>query len=79
MPDEQAIVREERALVARALDTLDLPHRSVFVMHEFDHVTVPTIAEALGIPLGTAYTRLRAARTDFAAAVRRLGAKESRR
>lgn len=78
MPDEQAIRQEERVLVARGLDTLDLPHRSVFVMHELDHVPVPTIAEALGIPLGTAYTRLRAARQDFAAAIRRLSAQGSR-
>ncbi len=75
MPDEQAIRREEQRLVARALDTLDLPLRSVFVMHELDQVPVPTIAEALGIPLGTAYTRLRSARQDFTIAVRRLSAK----
>ena len=30
------------------------------------------IARALGIPEGTAYSRLRAARADFAAAVRRI-------
>lgn len=71
-PDEHAIRREEQRLVASALETLDLPQRSVFVMHELDQVPVPTIAEALGIPLGTAYTRLRSARQDFAAAVRRL-------
>lgn len=74
-PDEQAIRREEQRLVADALEALDLPQRSVFVMHELDQVPVPTIAEALGIPLGTAYTRLRSARQDFATAVRRLSAR----
>jgi len=71
-PDEHAIRREEQQLVALALDTLDLDRRAVFVMHELDQVAVPAIAASLGIPLGTAYTRLRSARHDFAAAVRRL-------
>ncbi len=74
-PDEHAIRREEQQLVALALDALDMDRRSVFVMHELDQVAVPTIASALGIPLGTAYTRLRSARQDFAIAVRRLSAR----
>ena len=45
-PDEHAIRREEQRLVAEALEALDLPQRSVFVMHELDQVPVPTIAEA---------------------------------
>lgn len=76
-PDERLLASERWKLVARALDTLDLAHRSVFVMHEIDQVPVPTLAEALGIPVGTAYTRLRAARQDFAAFVRRDRAKDT--
>jgi RNA polymerase sigma-70 factor (ECF subfamily) len=76
-PDERLLANERWKLVARALDTLDLAHRSVFVMHEIDQVPVPTLAEALGIPVGTAYTRLRAARQDFAAFVRRDRAKDT--
>jgi RNA polymerase sigma-70 factor, ECF subfamily len=33
---------------------------------------MPDIAAALGVPLNTAYSRLRLARADFAAAVARL-------
>ncbi len=70
--------REAQALVMSALDTLDDDKRAVFVLHDLDETPVPEIARALGIPEGTAYTRLRAARADFSAAVRRHGARERR-
>jgi len=44
----------------------------VFILHELDECTMPEIAEALGIPLNTAYSRLRLASADLAATVRRL-------
>ncbi|MCB9549953.1 MAG: sigma-70 family RNA polymerase sigma factor [Myxococcales bacterium] len=76
---EQAVAAEEaRALVHRALQTLDLDRRVVFVMAELDGATAPEIAEALGIPLNTAYSRLRVARQRFADAVRRLRGGEAR-
>jgi RNA polymerase sigma-70 factor (ECF subfamily) len=59
----------------RALDELDLAQRAVFVMHDLDGVAIPEIASMLGIPLNTAYSRLRLARTAFDRAVRRLRAK----
>lgn len=70
--DEQAIVREELDRVARALDALDLDRRAIFVLHEIDGVSVPEAALALGVPTNTAYSRLRLAREDFEAAVRRI-------
>ena len=39
---------------------------------------MPEVARALGIPEGTAYTRLRAARAELTAAVRRLQQAERR-
>jgi RNA polymerase sigma-70 factor (ECF subfamily) len=62
---------DEREVVARALEALDMDKRAVFVMHFLDGFTVPEVARALEIPLGTAYTRLRAAREIFTNAVRR--------
>jgi RNA polymerase sigma-70 factor (ECF subfamily) len=62
---------EARALVLRALDTLDLDRRAVIVAHDIDGWTIPEVAASLGIPLNTAYSRLRLARADFEAAVRR--------
>jgi RNA polymerase sigma-70 factor (ECF subfamily) len=71
-PDQEIERDESRRLVAEALDTLDMDQRAVFVLHELDDTPIPEIARALGIPEGTAYSRLRAARSAFASAVRRL-------
>lgn len=70
--DEVMLRRERQRLVARALDQLELDRRAVFVMHDIDGHVMPDIAAALGIPLNTAYSRLRLARVDFAAAVKRV-------
>lgn len=71
-PDEQLIAREARALLGRALDTLDFERRAVFVLHDIEGQTMPDIAEALAIPLNTAYSRLRLARGEVKTAVRAL-------
>jgi RNA polymerase sigma-70 factor (ECF subfamily) len=70
--DEVMLRRERQRLVARALEALELDRRAVFVMHDIDGHVMPDIAAALGVPLNTAYSRLRLARADFAAAVRRI-------
>ena len=70
--DELVATAQRRALVLRALDTLDLDQRAVVVMHDLDEVAVPAIAEALSIPINTAYSRLRLGRERFRAAVTRL-------
>ena len=62
---------DARQVVNTALDALDLDKRAVFVLHELDETSVPEIARALGIAEGTAYSRLRAARVEFTAALRR--------
>jgi RNA polymerase sigma-70 factor (ECF subfamily) len=58
--------------VLEALDAIDLDRRAVFVLYEIDGVTMDEIARSLGIPVNTAYSRLRVARGEFAAAVKRL-------
>ncbi len=70
--DEELADRQARALLVRALGQLKLERRSVLILHEIDGVAVPQIAEALGIPLNTAYSRLRLGRAELAVAVRRL-------
>ncbi len=72
--DEQLEDKQAQDLVRRALDTLDLDRRALIVMHEYESYPVPQIAETLGIPLNTAYSRLRLAREQFVAAVRRIQA-----
>jgi RNA polymerase sigma-70 factor (ECF subfamily) len=70
-PDRALESLEARRIVDRALEELDLEKRAVFVLHDLDDTPVPEIARALEIPEGTAYSRLRAARAEFTAAVRR--------
>lgn len=71
-PDEHVEQTQARALVVKALASIPMERRGVFVMHELDGHPIPHVAEAMGIPLNTAYSRLRLARADFAAAVKRL-------
>ena len=78
-PLEQA----ERAQAARTLhallDRLDDTKRAVFVMAELEQMTSPEIADAIGIPTNTVYSRLRAARREFDQAVERLKLQTKRR
>lgn len=61
--------KRDRQRVRDALDTIDLDRRSVLVAHELEGISIPEVARTLEIPLGTAYTRLRLARRDLAAAL----------
>jgi RNA polymerase sigma-70 factor (ECF subfamily) len=77
--DEQIAEHQARAQVMRVLEALDLDRRAVLVMHDLEGQPVPEIASALTIPVATAYSRLRLAREDVAAAVKRLRAREEGR
>jgi RNA polymerase sigma-70 factor (ECF subfamily) len=70
LPDALAIESEERSILADALDELDLEKRAVVVMHDWLGEPIPDVAVALGIPLNTAYSRLRLARAELTEAVR---------
>ena len=74
--DAQLQESEARAVLMNALDGLDMDRRAVFVMHELDGMAAPEIALALAVPLNTVYSRLRLARADVAASIRRFRAKE---
>ena len=68
--------RQARALLDDILDTFDEPKRAVFVLFELEELAMADVAEAVGCPLQTAYSRLHAARAEFEAAVKRHHAKE---
>ncbi len=72
LADEQLELSQRRAVVLEALESLDLERRAVFILHDLDELPMREIAASLGIPLFTAYSRLRAARTQFADAVRKI-------
>lgn len=71
-PEQNVSSSQEIALLQRALDTLDEDKRAVFVMAELQGESVVDIAAGLGIPVDTAYSRLRAARKLFRKAATRL-------
>lgn len=70
--EEQLIGREERELIELALLRVPLDRRAVLLMHEVDGHTIPEVATALELPLNTAYSRLRLARSDYETALRLL-------
>jgi RNA polymerase sigma-70 factor (ECF subfamily) len=61
------------------LAELDLAKREVFMLVELQEMTVPEVADALEIPLNTAYSRLRAARQAFDASLARRVPREEER
>jgi RNA polymerase sigma-70 factor, ECF subfamily len=68
-PYETAALSEGTRLVQRLLETLGDEKREVLVLAEVEELTVPEIAEALGLKVNTAYSRLRLARQAFDAAL----------
>jgi RNA polymerase sigma-70 factor (ECF subfamily) len=70
--DDVVAARELRAVIMKALDSIELVRRGVFILHELDARPMAEIAEALGIPLNTAYSRLRVARQEFTTTFRLL-------
>jgi RNA polymerase sigma-70 factor, ECF subfamily len=70
---EVAVQRSERLALARtALEALSDDQREVFVLSRVEQMSAPEVAEVVGIPLNTVYSRLRAARLAFEAEVARL-------
>ena len=55
---EPAAAYEERDRLDRAFRRLSVDHRAVLVLHHLQGLSLPEVAEALGIPLGTAKSRL---------------------
>ena len=68
--------RRRLAELDSILETLEEEQRLVFVLFEIERMTGEEISEALTIPLGTVYSRLRLARVAFRAALVRRRAAE---
>ena len=78
-PAEKVETLAKVRLLHALLDQLDQDKRAVFVLAELEEMTAPEIAEALSIKLNTVYSRLRAARKKFDAALQRHRAREAAR
>lgn len=71
IPDQALEASQARALVLSALQRIPMQRRVVLILHELDEVPMREVASALGIPLFTAYSRLRKARRELEAALTR--------
>jgi RNA polymerase sigma-70 factor (ECF subfamily) len=74
-PEQSPLASAERNLQVRVLSTLldglDERKREVFVLSEILEMSGREIAETIGVPMNTVYSRLRAAREEFDAAAQR--------
>ncbi len=70
-PLELVETADSSKLLWALLGTLDEAKREVFALVELEEMSVPEVAEALELPLNTAYSRLRAARMEFEQALER--------
>lgn len=65
LPDELLARKQERLLLESILQSLPEDFRQVITLFEIEELTLPEIAVALEVPLGTATSRLRRARDEF--------------
>jgi RNA polymerase sigma-70 factor, ECF subfamily len=57
-PGDMAAMLANRDLIERAFAGLEPAMRAVLVLHFYADLTMPAVADALGVPLGTAQSRL---------------------
>jgi len=75
-PHEAAARREGTLLLHEVLLSLDDDQREVFVLAELEQMSAPEIGLALEVNVNTVYSRLRAARQSFEAALKRLRSRD---
>ncbi len=64
-------VKQAHAQLSDALSKLDEDQRMVFVLYEIEELTMDEVADAIGAPVTTCYSRLYAARDKVQALIRR--------
>jgi RNA polymerase sigma-70 factor (ECF subfamily) len=67
--------REAAEFIEQFLVRLDSKKQEVFTLAVLEQMPIPEVAAALGIPVNTAYTRLRTARLEFQRSLMRRGAR----
>lgn len=70
--------KRARQTLDRLLAELDPDKRAVFVFYEIEHMTMAEVAEIVGCPVQTAYSRLHAARDAITREAKRMKALEDR-
>jgi len=64
-PFDHAATSQALATLISVLDRMDDAKREVLVLSEWEEMSSPEIAEALGLGVNTVYSRLRLARAEF--------------
>ena len=75
-PDEVVARQDAARLVQHFLETLSPRRREVFILAEIEGMTGANIAQTLGLPANTVWSRLRAGRESFARYLQTLRARE---
>lgn len=76
-PEQLIAQKKARELLDELLEAMPEELRLVFTLYEFEGLKMPEISEYLEIPTGTVASRLRRARKQFQAGVRRFEAASS--
>ncbi len=76
-PEQNALLGDARRQLEWGLDGLDPEKRAVFVMFELEGVGCAQIAELLGVPKGTVFSRLSHARRVVVARLERVRKSEA--
>jgi RNA polymerase sigma-70 factor (ECF subfamily) len=71
LPEEAAVRAERDDLLLRCVAALPEPQRAVVLLHYYQEMSVPDVAEALGVAEGTVRSRLHRARERLRRAWRR--------
>jgi RNA polymerase sigma-70 factor (ECF subfamily) len=71
-PEDHLSDRRRQEIVLKALERVPVERRAALVLHDVDGFAAPEIAEALGIPINTVYSRVRVARQELQRAIERL-------
>jgi RNA polymerase sigma-70 factor (ECF subfamily) len=71
-PHGALAARQARQVLDGILSELDEDKRTVFVLYEIEQLTMAEVAEAVGCPLQTAYSRLHVARAKVESAIARI-------
>jgi RNA polymerase sigma-70 factor, ECF subfamily len=74
VPDRAAAVADDAEILGAALSEMPVEQRAILVLHHLEGRPLNELATILDIPVGTAKSRLFAARQALAAAIRREGA-----
>lgn len=72
--EEQAVASIEASAIRQAVDSIGEPHRTAVMLAYFQGLTHQELADAIGVPLGTAKTRVRDGLRKLRAVVDKKGA-----